>query len=90
MQDPETSLARLMDCLKPGSARHIVAGVAGEAGEASEAWEPPVFEHYEAIREWLKESVMSATMYERYPDGRWTIQLLLKEQNPGTYRYIVL
>ena len=33
---------------------------------------------------------MSATMYERYPDGRWTIQLLLKEQNPGTYRYIVL
>jgi hypothetical protein len=84
MQDPETSLARLMDRLKPGSARHIVAG------EASEAWEPPVFEHYEAIRDWMKESVMSAKMYERYPDGRWTIQLLLKEQNPGTYRYIVL
>lgn len=84
MQDPESSLASLMDRVKPGSARHVVAG------EAGEAWEPPVFEGYENIREWLKESVMSATMYERYPDGRWTIQLLLKEQNPGTYRYIVL
>lgn len=84
MQNPEASLAHLMDRVKPGSARRVVVG------EAGEAWEPPVFEHYETIREWLKESVMSATMYERYPDGRWTIQLLLKEQNPGTYRYIVL
>ncbi len=81
MQDPETSLARLMDYLKPGSAAR---------GEAGVGWEPPMFERYEDIRDWLKESVMSATMYERYPDRRWTIQLLLKEQNPGTYRYIVL
>jgi hypothetical protein len=33
---------------------------------------------------------MSANLFERFPDGRWTIQLLLKEQTPGTYRYIVL
>lgn len=85
MQDPQTSLARLMDRLKPGSDRQ---GLLSEA--AGEAWEPPAFEHYEDIRLWLKESVMSATMFERYPDGRWTIQMLLKEQNPGTYRYIVL
>ncbi|WP_257303940.1 hypothetical protein [Geothrix campi] len=81
MQDPETSLARLMEYLKPGSAAR---------GAAGGAWEPPRFERYEDIRDWLKESVMSATMYERYPDRRWTIQLLLKEQDPGTYRYIVL
>ncbi len=81
MHQPETSLARLMDRLKPGSARHA---------DMVENWEPPVFEGYEDIRHWLKESVMSATMFERFPDGRWTIQLLLKEQNPGTYRYIVL
>jgi len=80
-RDPEAALAGLMDLIKPGSARSI---------GATEAWEPPAFEHYEDIRQWLKESVMSATMYERYPDGLWTIQLLLKEQNPGTYRYIVL
>ena len=84
MQDPETSLANLMDRVKPGSGRRV--GVDG----TGETWEPPVFECYETIRDWMKESVMSATMYERYPDGRWTIQLLLKEQNPGTYRYIVL
>ena len=78
---PEASLARLMDHIKPGSARHVAT---------TGAWEPPAFEAYEDIREWMKESVMSATVYERYPDGRWTIQLLLKEQNPGTYRYIVL
>jgi hypothetical protein len=80
-QDPEASLAGLMDRIKPGS---------GRAGESGEAWEPPVFEQYEDIRTWMKDAVMSATLYERYPDGRWTIQLLLKEQNPGTYRYIVL
>ncbi|MDR3683370.1 MAG: PilZ domain-containing protein [Geothrix sp.] len=78
---PESTLASLMDRIKPGSARHL---------GTTEAWEPPAFEHYEDIRQWLKESVMSATMYERYPDGLWTIQLLLKEQIPGTYRYIVL
>src|ERR1035438_2380836 len=80
-QAPEASLAGLMDRIKPGS---------GRAGESGEAWEPPVFEQYEDIRTWMKDAVMSATLYERYPDGRWTIQLLLKEQNPGTYRYIVL
>jgi PilZ domain len=80
-KEPEAGLANLMDRLKPGSARHV---------KGVEAWEPPDFKGYEDIREWLKESVMSATMYERFPDGRWTIQLLLKEQNPGTYRYIVL
>ncbi len=78
---PESSLALLMNRIKPGSARHVVIPT---------DWEPPSFSAYEDIREWLKESVMSATIYERYPDGRWTIQMLLKEQNPGTYRYIVL
>ena len=81
MQDPEASLARLLEYLKPGSAAR---------GTGSDGWTPPAFERYEDIRAWLSESVMSATMYERYPDRRWTIQLLLKEQNPGTYRYIVL
>jgi hypothetical protein len=80
-RNPESSLANLMDRLKPGSARHL---------GPMETWEPPAFEQYEDIRHWLKEAVLTATMYERYPDGRWTIQLLLKEQNPGTYRYIVL
>jgi hypothetical protein len=80
-RNPEATLAGLMDRIKPGSARYI---------GTTEAWEPPAFDDYEDIRLWLKESVMSATMYERYPDGLWTIQLLLKEQNPGTYRYIVL
>jgi hypothetical protein len=81
MQDPETSLAQLMDHLKPGSRPQDTAG---------DDWEPPAFEHYEDIRLWLRESVMSANLFERFPDGRWTIQLLLKEQNPGTYRYLVL
>jgi hypothetical protein len=78
---PQTNLGHLLDRIKPGSARHV---------QVEEPWEPPVFARYEDIREWMKESVMSATLYERFPDGRWTIQLLLKEQNPGTYRYIVL
>ncbi|WP_291271489.1 hypothetical protein [Geothrix sp.] len=81
MQHPESAFSRLMDYIKPGSAAR---------GTAEEAWVPPVFERYEDIKPWLAESVLSATMYERFPDGRWTIQLLLKEQNPGTYRYIVL
>ncbi len=80
-QDPATGLTHLMEHIKPGSGRHL---------QAAPAWEPPEFEGYDEVRQWLKESVMSATMYERFPDGRWTIQLLLKEQNPGTYRYIVL
>lgn len=81
MPNPEAALARLMDYIKPGSPAR---------GAADDGWEPPVFARYEDIRHWLSESVMSATVYERHPDGRWTIQLLLKEQNPGTYRYIVL
>ena len=81
MQDPQLSLASLMERIKPGSARRVMEGA---------EWEPPTFENYEDIREWLKESVMSATMYERYPDGRWTIQLMLKEQVPSGYRHIVL
>jgi hypothetical protein len=80
-QAAPSALAGLMDRIKPGSARHI---------EVEAEWQPPEFERYEDIRDWMKEFVMSASMYERYPDGRWTIQLLLKEQNPGTYRYIVL
>ena len=80
-QGPEASLARLMEYIKPGSSAR-----GGQGG----GWEPPVFETYEDIRVWLSESVMSATMYERFPDRRWTIQLLLKEQTPGIYRYIVL
>lgn len=79
--EPELFLAHLMDRIKPGSARKILE---------AQAWEPPAFETYEDIREWLKESVMSATMFERFPDGRWTIQLMLKEQIPSGYRHIVL
>ena len=85
MPDPQAGYAQLMDRIKPGSARHALPSEVAEEG-----WEPPVFERYEDIREWMKESVMSAQLYERYPDGRWTIQLLLKEQTPGTYRYLVL
>ena len=80
-RDPEASLAQLMDRIKPGSARRL---------QAEEVWEPPAFGDYEEIRHWLRESVMSATMYERFPDGRWTIQLLLKEKNPGATRTILL
>jgi hypothetical protein len=81
MPDPETSLALLQAHIKPG---------ARPPREAADPWEAPAFEHYEDIRLWLKDSVMSANLFERFPDGRWTIELLLKEQNPGTYRYIVL
>lgn len=80
-QGPEQSLAHLMDRIKPGSARQL---------REDQPWEPPAFACYEDIREWLKESVMSATLYERFPDGRWTIQLMIKEQIPGGYRHIVL
>jgi hypothetical protein len=88
MPDPQAGLARLMDRIKPGSTRRGLGEP--DPGDSSDAWEPPAFECYDDIREWFKESVMSANLYERFPDGRWTIQLLLKEQNPGTYRYIVL
>ena len=81
MTHPEEALARLMTRIKPG------ARLPGPSGPE---WEPPAFECYEDIRQWLSESVLTAKLYERYPDGRWTIELLLKEQNPGTLRYIVL
>ncbi len=81
MPDPEDGLARLMERLKPGSV--------GRA-QPEEAWTPPEFERYEDIRAWLKESVLTATLYERYPDGRWTMELLLKEQVPGKVRRLVL
>ncbi|WP_306589457.1 hypothetical protein [Geothrix sp. 21YS21S-4] len=81
MDTPEAALARLMEYVKPGSRAR---------GADDDGWAPPAFERYEEVRQWLSESVLSATMYERYPDRRWTIQLLLKEQDPGTYRYIVL
>lgn len=77
----EPRLTELMAFIKPGAGTH---------GVTVAEWEPPSFACYEEIRPWLAESVMSATMYERYPDGRWTMQLLLKEQNPGAYRFIVL
>jgi len=81
MPDPEDSLLQLLDRIKPGSTRHA---------QTFATWEPPTFASYEEAREWLRESVMSATLYERYPDGRWTIQLMLKEQIPSGYRHIVL
>ena len=80
-QTPEDFLTSLLEHLKPGSTA---------AEEATEPWEPPPFRRYEDIRSWLKESVLTATVYERYPDGRWTMDLLLKEQTPGKVRTIVL
>jgi len=80
-QPPEQSLAHLMERIKPGSARKVLE---------PQPWEPPAFASYEDIREWLRDSVMSATVFERFPDGRWTIQLMLKEQVPTGYRHIVL
>ena len=84
MTQPEANLNRLQEHIIPGSTRRP------HLQRAPEPWTPPDFEDYEAIRTWLKESVMSALLYERYPDGRWTMELLLKEPNPGTPRYLVL
>ncbi len=84
MTQPDAALARLQERIQPGSTRRP------HLQRPPEPWSPPDFQDYEAIRAWLKESVMSALLYERYPDGRWTIELLLKEQNPGTPRYLVL
>lgn len=81
MRDPETALGRLMDRVRPGSSREL---------GREELWEPPIFADYEEIRLWLRDGVMSAKLYERYPDGRWTIEVMLKEQNPGKVRLIVL
>jgi hypothetical protein len=81
MPNPDDALARLQAYLKPGVRMQ---------GSIEDGWSPPEFESYEAIRVWLNESVLTAQIYEALPEGRWTIQLLLKEQVPGTYRYIVL
>lgn len=78
---PAEALARLQDYVRPG-ARSALARV--------ENWQPPVFESYEAMKDWIKEEVLSARMYEAFPDGRWTIELLLKEQEPGTVYHFTL
>ncbi len=78
---PVDALARLQAYVRPG-AQAPLARV--------EDWQPPAFEDYEALKDWLKESVLTARLYEGFPDGRWTIELLLKEQVPGTTYRIVL
>jgi hypothetical protein len=75
MSGPADALARLQNYIRPG-ARVSTACV--------ENWQLPPFETYEDMKDWLKEAVLSARMYEAFPDGRWTIELLLKEQEPGT------
>jgi len=79
--DPIETLARLQAYLRPG-ARAVPAAV--------EDWQPPPFETYEDLKAWLKEAVLTAKVYEAFPDGRWTIELLLKEQEPGAFRIIRL
>ncbi len=81
MPDPQADYARLLERLRPGSGRRIPMG---------ETYEPPAFASYDDIRTWLTDSVMTATLFERFPDGRWTIELMLKEQTPGPMRIIVL
>lgn len=78
--DPEARLALLQAFLRPGADPHRVV----------EDWAPPAFATYEDLKAWLKEDVLHARLYEAFPDGRWTIELLLKEQVPGTTRYIRL
>lgn len=79
--DPRQGYARLLERLRPGSSRRIPEGVPLDL---------PSFTRYEDIRAWLSESVMSAVMYERFPDGRWTLELVMKEQTPGPVRTLVL
>ena len=73
--DPGAALDRLQAYVRPepGSPPAVV-----------EDWQPPEFGSYEVLKDWLKEAVLSARMYEGFPDGRWTLDLLLKEQLPGT------
>lgn len=73
--DPVASLDRIQAFVRPdaeGPARVV------------EDWQPPEFGSYEALKDWLKEAVLHARLYEAYPDGQWTVDLLLKEQTPGT------
>ncbi len=73
--DPVEALDRLQAYVRPES-RSPLAVV--------EDWQPPAFGSYEELKDWLKEAVLSARIYEAFPDGRWTLDLLLKEQLPGT------
>lgn len=75
LPDPAASLDRLQAFVRPdarGPARIV------------EDWQPPAFGSYEEMKDWLKEAVLHARLYEAFPDGRWTVDLLLKEQEPGT------
>ncbi len=72
--DPEVALARLQAYVRPD----------GGAQSVREDWQPPVFGTYDDLKAWLKESVLTARIYEAFPDGRWTLDLMLKEQVPGT------
>lgn len=75
-RDPAEALALLQAFVRPGAPLACI-----------EDWQPPEFATYEELKAWLKEAVLSARLYEAYPDGRWTIELLLKEDTPGiTYR----
>lgn len=78
--DPVASLARLQAYIRPDA----------PGAEAREPWELPAFETYEDLKAWLKEAVLQARVYEAFPDGRWTIELLLKEQAPVSPRYLQL
>jgi hypothetical protein len=72
--DPEAALARLQAYVRPdGGTRPVV-----------DNWQPPAFGSYDELKAWLKESVLTARVYTAFPDGRWTLDLMLKEQVPGT------
>lgn len=73
--DPVEALRRLQALVRPE---------AQGPAPIVEDWQPPAFASYEALKDWLKEAVLTARMYEAYPDGRWTLELMLKEQVPGT------
>ncbi|GLH68929.1 hypothetical protein GETHPA_04620 [Geothrix rubra] len=73
--DPVEALHRLQAFVRPESRRPPIL---------VEDWQPPAFGSYEELKAWLKEAVLTARVYEAFPDGRWTIELLLKEQEPGT------
>lgn len=73
--DPSEALQRLQAFVRPEPHR---------PGPVVEDWQPPAFGSYEELKDWLKEAVLSARIYEAFPDGRWTLELLLKEQEPGT------
>ncbi len=72
--DPEVALARLQAYVRPDGGSQTVR----------EDWQPPAFRTYDELKAWLKESVLTARIYEAFPDGRWTLDLMLKEQVPGT------